>query len=723
MILGLRRRLVLSTVVLLAVSVVIAGAAEEPSPASLWLDFNHYVRIARPDLAQAAANTLLKTVKPQELLDIVEAARDYQDYDLTFQRASKIERLRDVSDSLAQTIQNAKITRSREPQRIKADIQKLLEGKRANRNATERLKAAGQFAAPYLLAVLLDEDQQKLHSPVLTAMVAVGRPLVYPLSTSLSHLEPVPLGQVSQVLADIGYPEALPYLQEVLQTSRANPVTLSVVQSAYDRLLSRTHRGSGSSSATAMYLDLGWRQYEAGTNSTNLPGLDPSTRAGVIWDYDREAGLIAITVPEEIYCDVLAMRSAAQSLRLNPQQDTALNLWLLANLRRENRLPRDAKDRSYSSSMHDPAFYIRMAGPLRQHDVLTRALDDSDTDLALDAIAALSETAGATALINTEGASQPLLRALGYPDRRVRFNAAFGIARAQPTVSFPGSDLVVPVLAEAVRQSAANVAVVLSNNTDTLNKLTATVKDLGYQPIPGLRLDDVTGQINASAGIDLIVVQQNAADTESVYHQTATDYRLAMVPILAIVSPGGRTELEDRLPNNKRLFYAQNSDEKEALKTAFSQAIQANHGAIISPEESARIASTALALLRQMTSLHSGVFNTADAMPTLVRSLSDPRLQIASRAARVLAVIDEQPAQQAVAEAAFDPARPVALRITLLESLAESARVHGNYLTERQLESLLNIVKTSRGEVADAAAQAHGALTLPTANAVQMIVQ
>jgi len=106
-----------------------------------------------------------------------------------------------------------------------------------------------------------------------------------------------------------------------------------------------------------------------------------------------------------------------------------------------------------------------------------------------------------------------------------------------------------------------------------------------------------------------------------------------------------------------------------------------------------------------------------------VRSLSDPRLQIASRAARALAVIDEQSAQQAIAEAAFDPARPMALRITLLESLSESARFHGNYLTQRQLDGLLNIVKTSRGDMAEAAAQAHGALTLPTSNAVQMIVQ
>ncbi len=700
-----------------------AAEAEDPTPAALWADFNHYVRIARPDLAQAAGATLLKQVDDAQLLDTVEAS-DYKDYENTLQRATKVESLRATAQQLGQRIQDARIARSREPKRILADIQKLALGKRANFNATQRLKAAGQHAAPFLLDTLLDEQQQKLHSMVLAAMVEVGRPMVYPLAEALTHLEPVPLGQAAQVLAEIGYPQALPALKQVLENSRANPLTLSVVQSAYDRLARRATTVPAYATAAQLQLWLGWSQYNAQTKGITLPGYDSAEDVGLIWQYDREAGLVSITVPGKVYGDVLAMRTTQKALKLSPQMDSALSLWLMANLRRENNLPKGAKDPSYPSSMHPPSFYIEMAGPLRQHDVLNQALEDRDVDLALDAIKALAATAGTEALINREGTVQPLLRALAYPDRRIRFNAAFAMTNAQPQFSFPGSDLVVPVLAEAVRQSATRHAVVIANDTDTLNQLMATVRELGHQPIGGLALDDVATQINTLPSVDLIVVRHGTFRVESLIKQTAEDYRLASVPILAILGAADKIELTKRLGSKPRIFLANRNDSTETLGEIFKQASQANLGDTMGPEESNRFAITGLGLLRGIAfNRNSNVFNVRDAQPTLVQALDDPRQEIAARASGVLSLIDTPQAQRAIADTALDSTRSVSLRVAMLESLSESARFFGNYLTDIQLAKLLDLVKTGRGDLVIAAAQAHGSLTLPTSNLVQLIVE
>src|SRR5690606_15661084 len=49
------------------------------SPEKLWDDFNHYVLIARPELAHAAGQALLNQVNDDQLLDIVEAS-DFADW-------------------------------------------------------------------------------------------------------------------------------------------------------------------------------------------------------------------------------------------------------------------------------------------------------------------------------------------------------------------------------------------------------------------------------------------------------------------------------------------------------------------------------------------------------------------------------------------------------------------------------------------------------------------
>ncbi len=701
-------------------------SAQEQDPAALWEDFNHYVLIAKPDLALATGQTLLDQADNQTLLATVESS-DRKAWQNVLARASKMgaadpqhASLVDIAKQLDQRIQAARVELSRNADRIQSDIALLAEGQRAYRNAVQRLGSAGQYAAPQLLAALLDADQSRLHPYILSAMVTIGQPLVAPLAEALPQLEPASMSQIAQVLSEIGYPQALPALKQVLESSTVDPDARHAVQSAYSELLVST-RQQTDLVAAQWHLQLGQTQYTTATaQGDQLPGYDSSINAGLVWAYGPRIGLVPVVVPGEVFGDVLAMRSAKRALELNDSLDAALSLYLMANLRRENRLPEDTIDPSYPSDLEPAGFYAMLAGPDRLHDVLSRAIADGDAELALDAIEALSATAGTDALVNRGAARQPLLGALSYPDRRVRFMAAQALTRVRPSETFPGAHRVTAVLAEAVRQSDARYALVLSDDPETINNLLAVLGELGYEAFGGLSMAEVSEDLNLVPGVDLIVT---AIDTESVlrvHHDTANDYKTGAVPILALVSLEQQIRLRDALGDNTRVSWAIHSEDTQELRSAVQAAASSFVGEPISASQGTQFALTSLKLLREVA-IDSGVFNVAQAQPALVQALGDERNEIVVAAAAVLSLIDDSEAQQALANTALDNTGE--LQLSLLGSLAESATYFGNHLRTDQTDRLLELVNAGSGDLAIAAARAHGALSLPTSNAVRLLTQ
>ncbi|MEX0745764.1 MAG: HEAT repeat domain-containing protein [Phycisphaeraceae bacterium] len=693
------------------------GQEREREPAQLWADFNHYVLIARPDLAQAAGAALLEEVDDEQLLDIVEAS-DYREHDRTLQRAARVEEVREVAGELERRIQQGRIARSRDQERIVEDIRLLGEGQRRFQNATQRLAAAGQYAAPHMLVALQDRDRERLHPYIVSSMVIIGEPLVDPLAEALPQLRPAVMIQIAQVLAEIGYPQALPSIKQVLENDQTDADARRVVQRAYDRLTEATGV-SRNASAARLYLQLAESRYRTGTRDDRLPSFDAAEDRGILWQYSATAGLVPVPVPPAIHADALAMRSTRRALALDADLDPALTLYLAANLRRANRLGDGEQDPSYGSDRRPPAFYALLAGPVRLHEVLDRALTDNDPALALDAIAALSNTASARELIDEQGQRQPLMRALSHPDRRVRFHAAEALANARPTDRFDGSHRVVPVLGEAVRQQDVQYAAIIADDQDSLNRLMSLAGEQGYEAFGGLSLGDVFDEIEARPGVDLLVTAVETARVQSILARTRDDYKLAATPLLAVVTAGQQARLNELVGDDGRFHSVVLSDQPQRFAAALEQVNESVVGEPIGEAESEQIALTALRLLHGIARGGSEVYPASDAQRALTQALTDSRESVVADAARVLAELQGSNAQQAIARTALDTSGDI--QISLLGSLATSAIVHGNQLGRGQSDALLELMQTSTGDTAVAAARAHGALALPTANAVKMI--
>lgn len=697
----------------------LSARAQDRGLAGQWEDFNHYVLIARPDLAAGQAQALL-SADAQQLLDVIEAGA-YKDIRFVIERAQKFESLAPSAKQLGQMIDAALLSRMRDPGRIESAIGRLGEGERARLNATRQLREAGQFAAPQLLAVLRDDNRSALHPQVQAAMVAIGQPLVDPLSVALPQLEPVQQRQVARILAEIGYPRALPALQQVIDHPKTDPAAREVAVAAFDQLAAAAGAEAGKGPAARLYLHLAQRLYDAATEQRAIPGFDPGTGKGIVWTYGPRVGLVAVPVPGPIYGDVLAMRNAAQALRLDPTLDSALTVYLAANCRRENRLPAGQTDPSYASVLQPPTFYLRTAGPARQQEVLARALAAGDAELALDAIAALADTGGTAALISEGAASQPLLTALTFSDRRVRWDAAAALTNARPAEPFPGSHQVVRVLAEAVRQSDKQYALVVTADATEANSLSDLARQMGYTVSAGTGLGEMANLIAATPGIDLILVGGSADAYESVLNQARLDYKLAGAPLVAVVDPATQADLGRRFERVALAVPVLKGD-AAVLRSSVQKVIADQAGPAISPEAAQAYAIRSLGLLADVGAC-SKVYKVADAEPTLIEALGDVRIPVVQGSGAVLAVIDSASAQNAIFDAALDARRPQEVRVSLLASLAVSATQHGNQADEARMTKLLELVKASTGELALAASRAIGALAPPTASLVEMVKQ
>lgn len=701
-----------------------AAAEDVKKGMQLWEDYIHYSRIARLDLTISSGTAFSALgLAPQQLLDVIEAG-PYENWDRDLIRMQRMEGpIAELAKKIEDQIIAARLALARDQVRVRQAIERLDDGLRARIRATDQLKVAGQYAAPELLKVLLSrtEEDAALRPLAIETMVVIGRPIVPPLCEALGELPPVAQQQVAEVLARIGYPMALPYLRDLADRSDVNPEVKSTVEVAYSRLTERAGVPAGVSAAQ-LYLAMAEDYYAGNTSMV----LEPKEATNLLWSYDATAGMTYVQVPTPVFGDVQAMRATRRALQLQGDLSAAFSLWVAANLRRENNLPAGSRDPSYSATMKSPMFYAELSGPSHMHPVLARAMRDRDATLALDAIAAISHTAGPGQLLNLDGEAQPIIAGMAYPDRRVRIESALALARSKPTEPFDASTRVVPVLSDAIRQAGQLYALVLADDVDTINAVSSLVRAAGnFQVLFGSSVEETAEQVNLVPGIDLVVVHSSAAGLQEHVFAVRQQYKLAGAPLVLLAPQAEVGRLARLYQADPLLTAVDQATEGAAVGELFKQVTARHDGDQLTAEQAQDYALRALAVLRDMA-VDTGeqrVFNLLDAKPALLAALNDPREPVVLATAQVLALIGLDDVQQALADAALQAKRGATMQVALFNSLAQSARLHGNKLSNAQVGDIIKTIEESTGDLADAAAGAHGALNLPTAKGVDLITK
>jgi len=704
------------------------AARDNPTVASLFADFLHFVKIGQFSIANNFAAALLKHAEatPVRLLELSEQHPDSIDV-LTVVLSNS-----DVGANarrVLERVNEGRQIRRRDPERIKADIAALAGDPQQVLNATQRLQWSGEYAIPWMIAALQDPAQSALHPRIVKALPKVGLRAVTPLAISLAVRSDVIKMSVIDALGQLGYPHAIPYLKQVAEDAKTGQNIKQAAMAAIERIDGAS--GAGRKPAAILFLELATQYY----SNEGAVRADPREEEANVW-YWREDRLESDRVPLDIFDEIMAMRCCEESLRLQPDNADAQALWVAGNFRREAQLgvadvgseqpdPACDKDTTRPKGYPRAIYFARSAGPRFNHMVLARALKDQDALVALGAITALAETAGESSLVGSEDVKQPLVEALSFRDSVVRIRAALALGQALPKTKFAGNEEVVPVLAGALALTGQRNVMVVDPDTTGLNRIMGILRDAGFNVVGqntfGDALNRARDQLPVLEGCFLAsdISEPDLRASLAQLRRLPAGKNLPVIVLAKERQMALTEEITRGDPGTGRVIASQ---DKARLLQEWD-AVNRRVGRVeLNADIASGLALAAAATLRLLGAGQSQVFDVGRAEGALLAALKHDSHDLRVLSGQVLATIPTETAQRGIAAQALDEGNKDNLRIAMFQSLAESARRHGNKLDEGQLSSLVKVVMAEKKlSIRTAASQAFGALNVPGNRASEII--
>jgi len=446
---------------LLAVGTGFGSATGARNLEANWNDFLHYTLIGRLDMARGYAQAILDSgPDPVELLALSDANPNGYDLLLRAKETPHDPQLAELSGKLFHIIEQGRFIRRSDPKIIVQEVTRLTGTDRGRLAAVKRLKNAGEYAIPYMLDAIADPDRKNEWEDVKWALPQIGRDAIRPLTTALQTKNTPLKAEIIKALGKIRYPQSLAYLKYVIEKDDSAELRKQASLS-----IRQIDPAALKAPAAALFFQLAESYYY---HAESLAPAEDADFANIwFWDPNANLKLVREKVDKDYFNELMAMRVCEWALKADPAFGRAIGLWLAAYFKAEStnvRIPR------YFGPGHPDAFvYATTAGPEYLHQALARAVRDKNAYVALGVIEALAINAGEKSLLyrlDPPNRAQPLVLALSFDDRPVRYSAAIAIAAAGPREMFPENVLVVDNLAQALAQSPETV----SENTDRWNE-------------------------------------------------------------------------------------------------------------------------------------------------------------------------------------------------------------------------------------------------------------
>jgi len=689
-------------------------------------DFFHYASIGRYDLAKSTGEKVLASgASPADVLAQFEKVIDSRNrrvpahlrlelYErmLSWQRVAE---MKELSIKFLDIFNKAKKERASDPAFIEQNIKRLGAGTRAYLLAMEQLKQSGEVAVPLLLATLKDPQQKDLHVAVRSALRDLGHRALNPLLAATELKDRALLPSVISALGDLGYEAAVPYLARLARQG-ADDIIKTAARSALVRLGAES---ALQASPAELFYGLAEKFYY-GKCSVAAAKDSPTT---LMW-FAGPTTIEKREVPSAVFNELMAMRACEYVLALDPSRMDAVSLWLAAAFRREIDLPQGAADPVWDEKHPAADYYARAAGVHHLNAVLRRAMRDQDAALALKAIKALQAIVGTVSLFGPDG-DKPILSAMRFGDRLVRFEAAFTVAEALPQQPFAGQEQVVPIMAEALRQTGKAGVLVLASSQDELNQRVEMLGKSGaYIVKGGISPQTVLAASAALPGVDVIVAHENAAEQiDRLMTAARGNVRLERAALLVIVTSKAASRYAAMAAGDPLITVTEATDEA-GLTAAIEEARKRAGGLPLDEKLASECVLRSAALLGKLAISRGQVLDLTVAQPALLAVLlDDAHIENARAAGNVLALLGGREVQTALAGRALDEKTGDELRVSLLKNLATHAKFFGNLLDQPLKDALTRLVESGATmEVRAAAAEAHGALDLPAEQVKTLIL-
>jgi HEAT repeats len=660
-------------------------AKDPKTPIELWDAIDYLIRTNQVKKAVPYLDKFVKS-KPDD--STLVGIRDRFGYN-TFLKLNDDPGTLPFAQPITQALIDATRRYAVQPDRIARFVAELTQTPEEQDYAVRRLREAGPFAIPPLVAALEKPGLSSTDRDSLARNIAkLGRSAAPALIATLDSPDPVIATIAANALGSIGEPGAVPFLT-FLAASTTTPAQLrSAAHSAIARLnrssLALTGFPGQTPAQTLTAAALRYHRHQ----------VEFADGPVTIWTWDKDKNIptprdITRTEAEALF----GLKLAREALRLDPTsvpaQVAQLSLALDKAIERVGLIGFLDKDQATAEA-------AIAAGPAVLGKVLETAIADRKYDLAAAAASLLSNVTTPDDLskmtaptataeqpsVTSQLRPHPLVRALDAPGRRVQFAAAKALVELAPKTIFPGSSRVVPALARFLVNEPLPRAVVIDANPTRGSQLAGLLVNLGYDS--ELELTGKAGFQAAAAMADteLILVSfdlftgWSLTDTLS---NLQADGRTAGIPIYVY----GPYDIRFKRPNLVNNFPGIRYLVQPLEPATLERQLGGRPVAVSEPEHNANAREAAALLARIAADRSSPFVSDLDSVePTLSVALGFP--ETAQAATDALSNLPDPDAQRSLAALVLDTSRPAAARAYAAEGLARAIQRFGPLVSAAQ---------------------------------------
>jgi len=687
-------------------------------------EFMHYVLIGKWELAQHFGQMLIDSEPDAvQVLNLAESNKYATSYQTLNQLLTNEEypEMNGIADGVLKIIETGRYTQRKDVVRIKDEVARLSSTERGRMMALTRLKDSGEWAVPILVDVLRDPARSNEFYYISWVLPQIGKQAINPLVTTLLYCDDMSVQiKVAYALQRIGYYSALPYLKEISENSNTPKTLKDVCDDASASILSNYPAKGGEAAHQYYSLSEDYYKKEA---SLSVP---ENQLLANLWFWDDEKGLVNQAVDAGLFNTLMAMRTAERSIKLAPHSEDSIALWLTAFFQ----LEADGYDQpKFFDEYHaNASTFALTAGPEYLHRVLSRALINRNQAVSLAAIRVLQRNSGQKSLLFALGAKQPLVEALNYPDREVRFNAALTIGGALPDKAFAASNMVVPILAEALNQEGERYCVVIDQDAQRRSAIKDALMDSGNftDIITDGFYSNAIERARSFPSIDLLVLSSEieGPNLEQSLELINEDRKFSFCPTVVLSTATKIDALKEHILQYPFMTVLPDKISVDLIAKYEGDILTANNAAIFDKTIADDYAQLASKVLLKLALSGNEILSLAPAETAIINAVFKQREMNRLDAIQTLAHIDSFEAQRTLAKYALSLNDDEAEKLLTLNSLALSAKAFGNLLLGEHINGLITLVQNrqSPSDIRNVSAEAYGALNLPSVQISKLIL-
>ncbi|HUT34921.1 MAG TPA: HEAT repeat domain-containing protein [Planctomycetota bacterium] len=586
------------------------------------------------------------------------------------------------AEALQQLAYKGRIRQLRDPKRVVELVEALRKGFLPRTFAIEELTLAGDYAVPHLLKFMIDHTDAELRAyagHVLSRMRGTAVPAI---CEALKHNDPMIRQILLLAIEVIADPRSVPTLLWLAQEPDGHPLVVAAARRALARiapdpatlqtpaasafldLAKDYYDGNRKVLPAHVYEHLVWR-YDPDRKELTSEIVPQHLYAPRMAEETCRNALLADPDYEPAVPLLLCACFAQQNLIESFYTVIAGKEPLSKEEQEEAELAKPLRERLGMA----PAI-AQAAGQKFAYAALQRALRDGRADVALSCIYALKEVASPASLpgpapseeelkkaeaekakkaparrrrimiwygpeekeeppppppvvkpnsIQLDGS--PLIDALSYPDRRVRYAAAEAVVAIAPMHVIRDASKVMSNLAQALSETAYHVALLFEEDEGRAEELRPLLREAGVLPVLVRAQTDALSAARESPPKDILILsgELKRVDVAEAVANLRRVYTVAAAPLIVVAPKADEAKLRERL-SKENAIYVPRPLTAGAVRAAVEEALKSTP-APKNQEASVRYAASAA---RTLASIHpaASIFRLDDALDALFETLS-----------------------------------------------------------------------------------------------------